>query len=139
MFRILIILVLILGSFAHVKPRVVIVSMGGTIDSKGDTRLDVSNYGGVGNRMGSDAWLAEVPKVQDLANVVVEDLRLPEDTTCGMTFERLVIVARCLQEPADDPSVDGVVVTHGTNTLSEIKRILITTEASSPHSHTHYL
>lgn len=103
----------------HAKPKIVLVSMGGTIDSKGDTRLNVSNYGGAGNRVGPAAWLAELPELQDLATVVAEDLRQPEGATGGMSFERLFTVARRLQELADDPSVNGVVVTHGTNTLAE--------------------
>jgi len=119
MLRLLFISALLLASFAQAKPKVVLVSMGGTIDSKGDTRLDVLNYGGVGNRVGPAAWLAEVPEVQDLATVVAEDLRQPEGTTGGMTFERLAAVALRLQELSDDPSVDGIVVTHGTNTMAE--------------------
>jgi L-asparaginase type II len=116
---------LLLASAASLvaKPKVVIVSMGGTIDSKGDTRLNVSNYGGRGNRVGPEAWLAELPELQQLADVTAEDLRAaelpPGVTGGGTTFERLFIVAKRLQELADDASVDGIVVTHGTNTLAE--------------------
>jgi L-asparaginase len=116
---------LLLASAASLvaKPKIVIVSMGGTIDSKGDTRLNVSNYGGRGNRVGPDAWLAELPELQQLADVTAEDLRAPElpagVTGGGTTFERLFIVAKRLQELAEDSSVDGIVVTHGTNTLAE--------------------
>ncbi len=108
-----------LAGLVLAKPKVVIVSMGGTIDSKGDTRLNVSNYGGKGNRVGPDAWLAELPELQSVATVTAEDLRAPEGATGGTTFERLYIVAKRLQQLADDPSVDGIVVTHGTNTLAE--------------------
>ncbi|MEN9840246.1 MAG: hypothetical protein RL376_46, partial [Verrucomicrobiota bacterium] len=113
------------------KPKVVLVSMGGTIDSKGDTRLNVSNYGGKGNRVGPAAWLAEVPELQDLATVVAEDLRQPDGITGGMTFERLFAVAKRLQELADDKSVDGIVVTHGTNTLAETAWFMHLTVASA--------
>lgn len=101
------------------QPKVVIVSMGGTIASTASSRLNVSNYGGDGNRIGPEVWLAEVPELQTVAEVVAEDLRPPEGVTGGTTFDRLFVVARRLQELGQDPSVDGIVVTHGTNTLSE--------------------
>lgn len=113
------------------KAKVVIVSMGGTIDSKGDTRLNVSNYGGKGNRVGPDAWLADIPELQDLATVVAEDMRQPEGASGGMSFERLFAVAKRLQELADDQSVSGVVVTHGTNTMAETAWFMNLTVAST--------
>lgn len=101
------------------KPKVVIVSMGGTIASTADSRLNVNNYGGPGNRIGTAEWLAELPELQDIAEVVGED-PIPKDRPRGgMQFEHIYIVAKRLQELATDPSVDGIVVTHGTNTMAE--------------------
>ncbi len=104
---------------ASTKPKIVIVSMGGTIASKGDTRINLNNYGGPGNSLPPDVWLKDVPELQDLATVTAEDLRMPEGSVGGTTFAQLYRVARRLQELAADSSIDGIVVTHGTNTLAE--------------------
>lgn len=101
------------------KPRVVLVSMGGTIASGAASRMNLNNYGGPDHRIAPDQWLSDVPELQDVATVVTEDLRAPANATGGTTFERLFTVARRLQELAEDGSVDGIVVTHGTNTLAE--------------------
>ncbi|PTY07887.1 L-asparaginase [Opitutaceae bacterium EW11] len=100
-------------------PRVVILSMGGTIASRGDTRLNVSNYGGKGFRVAPDDWVHDLPDLALYAQVRTEDFRQPEDVTGGMTIEHWYKVARRLQELAEDKSVDGIVVTHGTNTMAE--------------------
>ncbi len=101
------------------RPRVVLISMGGTIASKGATRMDLSNYGGKGMRVEPQEWLDAVPELQEVAHVVAEDFRQPEGTTGGMTAADWFRVARRLQELATDATVDGIVVTHGTNTMAE--------------------
>lgn len=109
-------------AYAHASlklPHVVIVSMGGTIDSRGDTRLNITNYGGKGMRVGPEAWIKDLPDLALYAKVTGEDLRQPEGATGGMTFDSWYKVARRLQELAKDDTVDGIVVSHGTNTMAE--------------------
>lgn len=100
-------------------PHVVLLSMGGTIASRGDTRLNVSNYGGKGFRVDPEDWVKDLPDVSLYARVTTEDFRQPEGVTGGMTVADWYKVAQRLQELAGDDSVDGVVVTHGTNTMAE--------------------
>ena len=111
--------VLATATFASAKPKVVIISMGGTIASKATSRMNINNYGGKGFGVAPDEWLHDLPEAQEVAIVTAEDMRQPEGTVGGDTFEYLYRVAKRLQELANDPSVDGVVVTHGTNTLAE--------------------
>jgi L-asparaginase type II len=108
--------------------------MGGTIASRGDTRLNISNYGGPGApRVDPEHWIADLPDLALIARVTTEDFRPPQPPPAapgsppnpaaagagGTTSEQLYKVARRLQELASDNSVDGIVVTHGTNTMAE--------------------
>ena len=115
-------------------PHVVLMSMGGTIASQATDRLNITNYGGKGvPRVDPDKWLHDLPDLALVARVTTEDFRPPEppppppgtppDATPsgagGTTTTQLYAVARRLQELAKDDTVDGIVVTHGTNTMAE--------------------
>jgi L-asparaginase len=107
-------------------PHVVLMSMGGTIASKATDRMNINNYGGRGMRVDPQDWVDALPELAQVARVSVEDMRPPEPPEGaaptaggGTTFEQLYKVARRLQAIANDASIDGVVVTHGTNTMAE--------------------
>ncbi len=105
-------------------PHVVLMSMGGTIASKGDVRMNITNYGGKGMRVDPQEWVADVPELALVARVTTEDMREPEAEPGapyqpGRTYDNWYKVAKRLQALANDPSVDGVVVTHGTNIVAE--------------------
>lgn len=101
-------------------PLVVLMSMGGTIASRGEPRLNITNYGGKGApRVDPEHWLADLPELADVARIRLEDQRAPQDRTSSETFEDWQRVARRLNALAADPAVAGIVVTHGTNTMAE--------------------
>ncbi len=112
-------------------PRVVLLSMGGTIASRGDTRLNISNYGGPGvPRVDPEHWIADLPDLALVARITTEDFRPPVEPPAapgeppregagGTTYAQLYAVAKRLQVLANDDAVDGIVVTHGTNTMAE--------------------
>lgn len=107
-------------------PHVVLLSMGGTIASRGDVRLNITNYGGPNMpRVDPEHWVADLPELALVARVTTEDFRPPQPPPGsnarppGETHANWFRVARRLEELAKDDSVDGIVVTHGTNTMAE--------------------
>jgi L-asparaginase len=110
---------------AAALPTVVILSMGGTIASRGTPRLNVANYGGKGvPRVDPEDWFADEPELATIANIRLEDGRPPVDRASGETQGDDLRVAARLRVLLRDPTVDGVVVTHGTNTLAESAYIM---------------
>jgi L-asparaginase len=102
-------------------PHVVLMSMGGTIASRATERLNIANYGGPGvPRVDPEDWVHDLPELANIARVTTEDFRSPVGRVTGTeTFEDLQKVAKRLNELAQDSTVDGIVVTHGTNTMAE--------------------
>lgn len=97
-------------------PHVVIVSMGGTIASRAKDRMNLTHYGD-GPPVAPKDWLHDLPELQNIARVTTEDLR---GTVKGDNFGDIARVAHRLNEMAKDPAIDGIVVTHGTNTMAEV-------------------
>jgi len=102
-------------------PHVVLISMGGTIASRATDRMNITNYGGKGiPRVDPGDWIHDLPELANIARVTTEDFRPPADRGNVETFQEMRNVAKRLNELALDPTVDGMVVTHGTNTMAEV-------------------
>jgi L-asparaginase len=102
-------------------PHVVLISMGGTIASRAADRMNITNYGGKGvPRVDPQDWIHDLPELGNIARITLEDLRPAPDRGQRETFEDMRTVAKRLNELAKDPSVNGMVVTHGTNTMAEV-------------------
>lgn len=105
---------------ADTLPTVVLMSMGGTIASRGGDRLNITNYGGKDYpRVNPEDWVNDLPDIKGIANIILDDQRAPQDRVSSETFEDFQRVAERLNEWAVDPKVAGIVVTHGTNTMAE--------------------
>jgi L-asparaginase len=99
-------------------PNVRIVSLGGTISGTATQRLNITDYGAP--RKSPQDWIDALPELALIANVTPEDLRQPEDVSLRTSTElHWMKVAKRLQELAFDDSVDGIVVSHGTNSMAE--------------------
>ncbi|MEU8620717.1 asparaginase [Streptomyces sp. NPDC048623] len=89
--------------------RIVVISTGGTIAS----RWTGSGY--AADASGDDVVAtASVPD-----NVEVQVLDLFNVNSSRMTTDRQLTLLRAVHETFEDPGVDGIVVTHGTDTLEE--------------------
>lgn len=93
-------------------PRIVVVFTGGTIASALD-----EGFGGVVPSLTGGQILAHIPDVAGLADIVVHEY----GTFPGphITPERMLELSNIVNGYLADPSVHGVIVTHGTDTLEE--------------------
>lgn len=99
------------------RRRVALIVTGGTIDSVGVDRLDAAWYIEAGKRLEEGELLGRIPELERVADVQeVPFRRLPSQS---ITTKDLLDLVRTIHRLFDDEGFDGVVVTHGTNTLEE--------------------
>jgi L-asparaginase len=110
------------------RPRIAVVTTGGTIDSLGADRLDLAAYLETGVRLEPgalvDAVAPELATIADVREVPFRRLRAHAMTDGDLAdLADLVrgLLAHGLLDPGD---ADGVVLTHGTNTLEETAWLL---------------
>ncbi|GGZ68786.1 asparaginase [Streptomyces bluensis] len=93
--------------------RVVVLSTGGTIASRPDSR------GAARATDGAEALLAGLPGLPGPADVAVEGRDVARVGSYLLTPGGMAGIVREVHRALDDPDVAGVVVTHGTDTLEE--------------------
>lgn len=101
-------------SFHAGLPNVTILATGGTIASRASSNTQTTNYK-VG--VGIEALLDAVPEICNISNVSGVQVSNVDSGSINSTI-LLDLTARLTAELAN-PSVHGVVVTHGTDTLEE--------------------
>jgi len=99
-------------------PRIAIIGTGGTISGVGKDRLDFYEYGTSGRFMKVDELIAGVPELPLVADIVPVVYKNVASTELGpaVWLELLEIIHKTAES---DPSIAGIVVTHGTATLEE--------------------
>ena len=98
-------------------PRVALIITGGTIDSLGKDRLDLAWYIEAGKRLNTGELLAQLPELQQIAKVEeVPFRRLPSHALVDKDWLDMV---RTIHSIFDQNKADGIVVTHGTNTIEK--------------------
>ncbi len=98
------------------KKKVVVLATGGTIAGVGDAG---ENLGYRSGQLSVESLLASVGNLLDSANVELQSEQVCNVNSDDMTGEIWLSLASRVNELQDDSSVDGVVITHGTDTMDE--------------------
>jgi L-asparaginase len=99
------------------SPKIGLILTGGTIDSVGTDRLDLAWYIEANKRLGKGELLAQLPELKGIADVEeIPFRRLPSQ---ALTDKDWLDLVRKIHGIFSQGQVDGIVVTHGTNTLEE--------------------
>jgi len=108
-------------------PRIAVLALGGTIAGSASTATDATAYRAATTGIG--ALLAAVPELARVADLTGE--QFAQIDSSDLTDELLLGLSRRVSELAQ--TVDGIVITHGTDTLEESAYFLhLTVRSSTP-------
>lgn len=116
-------------AFAADLPNVKILATGGTIAGTAASATQVTGY--KAGDLAIQTLIDAVPAVKDIANVTGE--QIVKISSNNMNTPTLLKLAKRVNELLKDPSVSGIVITHGTDTLEETAYFLnLLTKSDKP-------
>ena len=110
------------------KPKIVILATGGTIAGSIDNSIATTNY--IAGVISIDVLIKTVPQIQNLANISAE--QIVNIDSSNMRDEIWLKLAKKINKLFTD-GIDGVVITHGTDTMEETAYFLnLTLKSDKP-------
>lgn len=117
------------SSFAADLPNIVILATGGTI--AGSAVSDTQTVGYKAGAIGVEKLINAVPDINKIANVTGE--QVANIGSENMTSDIVYKLSKRVNELLSQKNVDGVVITHGTDTLDETSYFLnLTVKSNKP-------
>lgn len=111
------------------KPNIVILGTGGTIAGVADSNMDTTGY--KAGEIGIQSLIDAVPEIVNFANIKGEQF-----CNCGsfdLTWDIVLALSKKVNKLLLHSDVDGIVITHGTDTLEETAYFLnLTVKSKKP-------
>ncbi|NMG77175.1 asparaginase [Aromatoleum diolicum] len=110
-------------------PTLALIATGGTIAGAAASATDTTGY--TAGALGADALLAAVPQLGEIADIRAKQLFRLDSKDMGPAH--WLPLGRRAQALLDAPDIDGLVITHGTDTLEETAAYLhLTLDSRKP-------
>jgi L-asparaginase len=96
-------------------PTVWVLGTGGTIAGSGESSTTTIGYKAA--TVGVERLISGIPEVKKIANI--EGEQVFQIASENFTDEKLIKLAKRVQELLENPEINGIVITHGTDTIEE--------------------